>query len=134
MSIATASQEPVLFSGESNHYPVQDIIRDTKSPNIWNVPAARVIHVHILDPVSCEEVTHVVPPPVPPSAYEAAASKLPFFVMEEQVDNRVDGGDFEQVHSVSQMDQIKGISSEPTFDPSQPTMCRSCEKRLCDCM
>lgn len=92
------------------------------------------MHVHILDPVSCEEVTHIVPPPVPLSAQEAVASNLPFFVVEEQVDNRLDGGDFNQVHSVSQMDKINGVASEPSFDPSQPTMCKSCEKRLCDCM
>lgn len=67
-------------------------------------------------------------------AYEYISAKLPFFVVEEQINNRLSGGDFDNVKSVSQMDEIKGINSEPTFDPSLPTMCKNCEKRLCDCM
>jgi hypothetical protein len=101
---------------------------------MWNVNAARVIHVHIFDPVSCESVTHIVPPPIPMSAYQAVAANMPFFLVEEQVDNRVEGGDFDNVKSVSQMDKKKGIAEEPSFDPNHPTMCKRCEKRLCDCM
>ena len=61
-------------------------------------------------------------------------ANMPFFVVEEQVDNRVDGGDFGNVISVSAMDKEKGVTVEPEFDPSKPKMCKECETRLCDCM
>ena len=61
-------------------------------------------------------------------------ANMPFFVVEEQVDNRVDGGDFGNVMSVSAMDKEKGVTVEPGFDPSKPKMCKECETRLCDCM
>lgn len=119
---------------QTNLVSVQDIICDNNPPTIWTAAASRVIHVHILDPASCEVITRVVPPSIPPSAQEAVASKLLFFVVEEQVNNRLDGGDFDQVHSVSQIDKISGVASELLLDPSQPTVCGRCEKRLCDCM
>lgn len=77
-------------------------------------------------------MTHIVPPPIPMSAYEAILAKLPFFVVSEQIDNRLEGGDFDNVKSVSKMDETKGIVSESSLDPNQPIMCSSCEKRLCD--
>lgn len=107
---------------------------DYNPPEIWDVAAARVINIHILDPASCEQVTHIVPPPVPISAYKAIEAQLPFFVVEEQIDNRVEGGDFANVKSVAQMDEAKGVSGEPSSDPDVSTMCQSCEKRLCDCV
>jgi hypothetical protein len=61
-------------------------------------------------------------------------AKMPFFVVETQVDNRVEGGDFRDVISVSAMDKKKGVTTEPEFDPSKPKMCKECETRLCDCM
>ena len=81
---------------------------------MWNVDAARLINIHILDPASCESVTHIVPPPIPMSVYEAIQAELPFFAVEEQIDN---------VKSVSKMDETKGITSEPYLDPNQPAMC-----------
>ena len=61
-------------------------------------------------------------------------ANMPFFVVEEQVDNRVDGGDFDNVISVSAMDKEKGVTVEPEFDPSKPKMCKERKMRLCDCM
>lgn len=79
-------------------------------------------------------MTHIVPPPPPINAAEYAEAKLPFYVVEEQVDNRLEGGDFDNVISVSAMDKDQGVTSEPAFDPSKPRACRECEVRLCDCM
>ena len=79
-------------------------------------------------------MTHIVPPPPPIDAMGYVEANMPFFVVEEQVDNRVDGGDFDNVISVSAMDKEKGVTVEPTFDPSKPKMCKECETRLCDCM
>lgn len=59
---------------------------------------------------------------------------MPFFVVEEQVDNRLDGGDFDNVISVSAMDKEKVVTTEQSFDPSRPRSCGQCETRLCDCM
>jgi len=113
---------------------VQDIYKDPHPATIWNHAAARILHIHILDPVSCEKVTHIVP--TPPStdvkAYTEAGGQ--YFVVEEKVDERLDGGDFDNVKSVSQMDQHVGISAEPDFDPTKPKMCTTCELRLCDCV
>jgi hypothetical protein len=101
---------------------------------MWNHAAARLLHVHILDPASCEKVTHVVPrpPPMDSKAYAEAGGQ--FFVVEEKADERLDGGDFGNVKSVSWMDQHIGISTEPEFDPTKPKICTTCELRLCDCM
>lgn len=65
-------------------------------------------------------------------AYTEASGQ--FFVIKEKVDERLDGGDFDNVKSVSQKDQQVGISTEPEFDPTKPKMCTTCELRLCDCM
>jgi hypothetical protein len=113
---------------------VQDIYKDPHPATIWNHAAARILNVHILDPVSCEKVTHIVPkpPPIDAKAYTAAGGQ--YFVVEEKVDERLDGGDFDNVKSVSQMDQHVGISTEPEFDPTKPKICTACELRLCDCM
>jgi hypothetical protein len=101
---------------------------------MWNDDTARLINIHVLDPVSCESVTHIVPPPIPMSIYEDIQAELPFFAVEEQIDNRLDGGDFDHVKSVSKMDEAKGITYGPYLDPNQPAMCSSCERRLCDCV
>jgi hypothetical protein len=113
---------------------VQDIYKDPYPATLWNHAAARILHVHILDPVSCEKVTHIVPrpPSIDAKAYTEASGQ--FFVIKEKVDERLDGGDFDNVKSVSQMDQQVGISTEPEFDPTKPKMCTTCELRLCDCM
>ncbi|CAI9632777.1 unnamed protein product [Alternaria burnsii] len=113
---------------------IQDIYKDPYPATLWNHSAARVLHVHILDPVSCEKVTHIVPrpPSMDAKAYTEASGQ--FFVVKEKVDERLDGGDFDNVKSVSQMDQQVGISTEPEFDPTKPKMCTTCELRLCDCM
>jgi hypothetical protein len=113
---------------------VQDIYKDPYPATIWNHAAARILHVHILDPMSCEKVTHIVPqpPPIDAKAYTEAGGQ--YFVVEEKVGERLDGGDFDNVKSVSQMDQHIGISTEPEFDPTKPKMCTTCELRLCDCM
>lgn len=50
------------------------------------------------------------------------------------MDNRLEGGDFEGVKSVSAMDKMKGVVMEAPIDPSKPTMCLRCKVRLCDCM
>lgn len=112
---------------------IQDIVRDNNEAAIWNLQKAKLMNVHILDPASCEQVTHIVPgPPIDAQAYIDA--DLPFFVVEENADNRLDEGDFDQVVSVSEMDKKIGITTEPEFDPNKPKMCEECSLRLCDCM
>ena len=130
LSMFTLSPPPLLLT----RHTVQDIYKDPYPPTTWNHAAARILHIHILDPVSCEQVTHIVP--TPPSTdvktYTEAGGK--YFVVEEKVDERLDGGDFDNVKSVSQMDQHIGITTKPEFDPTKPKMCTTCELRLCDCM
>jgi hypothetical protein len=85
-----------------------------------------------MDPMSCEAVTHIVPPPPPMDVREYAEAQLPFYVVNE-TNNRVDGGDFDNVQSVAAMDAQIGIASEPELDPSKPVSCQ-CSIRLCDCV
>ncbi|EXJ63442.1 uncharacterized protein A1O5_11491 [Cladophialophora psammophila CBS 110553] len=112
---------------------VQDIYRDHNPAWIWNTKAARLVHVHILDPASCEAVTHVVPPPPPPDARGYIKAGGSFFVVEEQPENRVDGGDFDNVKSVSVMDKDQAVQPESSLDPTQATQCK-CGIRFCDCV
>lgn len=113
---------------------VQDIARDTNGARDWNKQASRLINIHILDPSSWERVTHMVPPPPPMDAKAYTVAKLPFYVVQEDVDNRLDGGDFGNVLSVSEMDKKVGVTTEPEFDPSKPKMCKESSITLCDCM
>ncbi|RYN81249.1 hypothetical protein AA0120_g10205 [Alternaria tenuissima] len=113
---------------------IQDIYKDTNPATTWNHAAARILNVHILDPVSCEKVTHIVPRPPTTDARSYAAAGGKFFVVEEKVNERLDGGDFDNVKSISQMDQFVGVTTEPELDPTKPKMCTTCEIRLCDCI
>jgi hypothetical protein len=115
------------------HPAVQDIYPDENNPNIWNTTASKLVHVHILDPASCEAVTHVVSAPPPMDAETYAKSNLPFYVVEEQPENRLEGGDFHNVKSVSAMDKEKEVVKEQSLDPTKPTQCQ-CGIRLCDCV
>lgn len=101
---------------------------------MWNHAAARIIHVHMIDPESCEKVTHVVPQPPPVAVEDYIKDGGQFYVIEEKVDERLPGGDFDNVKSVSQMDKHVGITTDTEFDPTKPKMCTTCERRLCDCM
>lgn len=113
---------------------IQDIVKDVNPPNWWNTSQSRLINIHILDPKSCEQVTHIVPQPPPMDAKAYTDAGLPFYVVQEDVDNRLEEGDFENVNSVSAMDKKIGVTTEEEFDPMKPKMCTQCEKRLCDCM
>lgn len=59
---------------------------------------------------------------------------IPFYVVQEDVDNRLEEGDFEDISSISAMDKQIGVTTEEEFDPMRPKMCTQCEMRLCDCM
>ncbi|KIY04093.1 uncharacterized protein Z520_00785 [Fonsecaea multimorphosa CBS 102226] len=111
---------------------VQDIYRDWHPAHIWNTKATRLVHVHILDPASYEAVTHIVPPPPPIDAMGYIEEGGSFFVVEEQPENRVDGGDFDNVKSVSAMDKDQGVRTEPSLDPTQPTRVRPCDHQFCN--
>ena len=111
---------------------VQDIYKDTNEPETWNTAASKLVHIHILDPASCEAVTHIVPPPPPIDAEAYVKQDIPFFVVEEQPESRLEGGHFDSVQSVSAMDKAQGISQEQSLDPQVPTQCQ-CGVRLCDC-
>lgn len=112
---------------------MQDIYEDRNPSHIWNIAASRLVNVHILDPASCEAVTHIVPPPPPMDATAYAKSNLPLSVVEEKPDERLDGGDFGEVKSVSTMDKQGGVKDEQSLDPTKPTQC-GCGVRLCDCV
>ena len=124
----------VSLSLSLTRYVVQDIYEDKYPAAIWNHDAARIIHIHILDPDSFEKVTHIVPVPPPIDVETYADQGGQFFVVEEKPDQRLEGGDFDKVKSVSQMDEHVGVTTEPDFDPSVPKKCTTCQIRMCDCM
>lgn len=118
---------------------IQDIYTDRNPASIWNHSASRLIYVHILSPASFEQVTHIVPqsPSLDVKAYAEAGGQ--FFVVEEDVEGRIEGGEFEDIKSVSAINkQIlagKGKGrKEEEFDPMMARMCKGCEIRLCDCI
>ncbi|KAL8825733.1 MAG: hypothetical protein Q9191_004236, partial [Dirinaria sp. TL-2023a] len=84
---------------------IQDIVKDSGPVQCWNMKQRRIINIHILDPKSCEQVTHVVPQPPPMDTKAYTDAGLPFYVMQEDVVNRLQEGDFEDVKSVAAMDQ-----------------------------
>ena len=83
--------------------------------------------------MSCEAVTHIVPPPPPIDVMGYAEDGGQFFVVEEQPESRLEGGDFENVKSVSAMDEEKTVQAEPSLDLATPMQCR-CGIRMCDCV
>ena len=116
---------------------IQDIYADTNPRHIWNKSRTGLVNVHILNSFTFEQATHIVPPPTPITAKAYKDLGLPVFLVEEEVDGRVDGGNpLKGVQSVSMMDKEMGIdgSSDTTFNPLKPKKCGTCEARLCDCM
>ena len=116
---------------------VQDIYADTNPRHIWNKSNTRLVNIHILNSFTFEEVTHIVPPPTPITANMYDDLKLPVFLLEEELNDRVDGGNsLKGIQSVSAMDKKMGIDGSPdtTFNPLKPKKCGTCEVRLCDCM
>ncbi|KAF8248968.1 hypothetical protein K440DRAFT_660501 [Wilcoxina mikolae CBS 423.85] len=80
---------------------IQDLVADSKSRHAWNTSRTCLTNVHIFSPASFEAVTHIVPHDVPITAKDYADAGLPFFVVEEDPDNRIDGSEtLNAVHSV----------------------------------
>jgi hypothetical protein len=116
---------------------IQDIMTDINPPYLWNASRTRMINVHIFSPTTFEELTHIVPHPTPISAAAYAAEGLPFFAVEEDPDNRLDGSEtLAAVKSVSQMDEAVGVdcSGASSADTKLPKRCTICKTKLCDCM
>ncbi|KAF2021493.1 hypothetical protein BU24DRAFT_417132 [Aaosphaeria arxii CBS 175.79] len=115
---------------------IQDVYVDSHPAHIWNHGASHTLNVHIFSPPDFEAITHIVPAPPPPSAEDYAKKGGAFYVVEEKVDDRVEGGDFEGVDSVSKIDKKKlaEAKEDDEFDPKKPVMCKVCEIRLCDCI
>jgi len=112
---------------------IQDIACDSTNAGNWNKQEARLINIHILDPSSFEQITHVVPVPPPIDAKPYIDANRPYYVIHEDVDNQLDGGEFNNVPSDSEMNKKVGVITQPEFDPFKPKLCRECLVRLCDC-
>ncbi|KIW90986.1 uncharacterized protein Z519_08769 [Cladophialophora bantiana CBS 173.52] len=104
----------------------------TSIATVTQPKAARLVHAHILDPASSEAVTHIVPPRPPTDAIGYIKEDGSFFVVEEQPENRVEDGDFDNVKSVSGMDKDQAVEPESSLDPTQAAQCK-CGIRFCDC-
>ena len=116
---------------------IQDLVVDRNPSYIWNASRTRLINLHIFSPASFEAVTHIVPPETPITARAYADAGLPFYVVEEDIENRLDGSDtLDAVKSVSQMDKQIGVDDcgAPSLDTKAPKRCGVCKIRLCDCM
>lgn len=116
---------------------VQDIVQDTSPHYIWNKARARLLDIHIFHPSYFEAVTHVLAPKTPISTQEYLDAGIPFYAVEEDPDQRLDGPKvLAGVKSVSAMDSHVGVDdgTSADFDPLKPKRCASCAVRLCDCM
>lgn len=116
---------------------VQDIVQD-KSPNyIWNKARAKLLDIHTFHPSYFEAVTHVLAPKTPISTQEYLDAGIPFYAIEDDPDQRLDGSEvLAGVKSVSAMDSHVGVhdGTSTDFDPLKPKRCAKCAVRLCDCM
>ena len=116
---------------------IQGLVVDRYPSCIWNASRTRLINLHIISPASFEAVTHIVPPETPITARAYADAGLPFYVVEEGIENRLDSSDtLGAVKSVSQIDkQISvGDCGALSLDTGAPRRCGVCKTSLCDCM
>ncbi|OAP62752.1 hypothetical protein AYL99_01979 [Fonsecaea erecta] len=95
-------------------------LRDLSTFTSWTQP-----------PVKPSPTSSHRPPPIDTMGYLEEGGS--FFVVEEQSENRIDGGEVNNVKSVSAMDKHQDIKTEPSLDPRRPTQCK-CGVRLCDCV
>ena len=115
---------------------MQDIVQDSSPKGIWNTARARLLNIHILQPSDFEAVTHIVPPKTPITTEEYIKAGIPFYAVEEDPDQRLDGSaTLAGVKSISAMDNEVVVDEADTeFDPLKPKRCATCAVRLCDCM
>ncbi|THC94159.1 hypothetical protein EYZ11_006367 [Aspergillus tanneri] len=116
---------------------MQDIVTDRSDRRIWNKASAKLLNFQILHPLDFETLTHIVPPSTPITAEEYIKAELPFFVVEEDTDQRLGGAAaLTEVKSISAMDKHVGVdnASDNQFDPLKPKRCGTCAIRLRDCM
>jgi hypothetical protein len=116
---------------------IQDILADSSPSYIWNTSHTSLINVHVVSPISFESVTHIVPHEIPITAKDYTDAGLPFFVVEEDTENRISGSEtLNAVKSVSQTDKQIGVdtSEGSSLDTKRQRKCGVCKTRLCDCM
>jgi hypothetical protein len=116
---------------------IQDLVADFRPRHTWNTSRTRLTNIHIFSPASFEAVTHIVPHDVPITAKDYVDAGLPFFVVEEDTENRIDGSEtLDAVKSVSEMDKQIGVDTTgaSSADTKVPKQCGVCKVRLCDCM
>jgi hypothetical protein len=134
--IGTAPQLEVMGIAAGGKL-IQDLVADFRPPHMWNTSRTRLTNIHIFSPASFEAVTHIVPHDVPITAKDYADAGLPFFVVEEDTENRIDGSEtLDAVKSVSEMDKQIGVDTTgaSSADTKVPKQCGVCKVRLCDCM
>ncbi|KAL4774496.1 hypothetical protein BDW60DRAFT_205069 [Aspergillus nidulans var. acristatus] len=115
---------------------VQDIVQDSSQKGIWDTARTRLLDIHILQPSDFEAVTHIVPPRAPITIEEYIEAGIPFYAVEEDPDQRLDGSaTLAGIKSISAMDNEVGVNEADTeFDPLKPKRCATCAVRLCDCI
>jgi hypothetical protein len=116
---------------------IQDLVADFRPPHMWNTSRTCLTNIHIFSPASFEAVTHIVPYDVPITAKDYADAGQPFFIVEEDTENRIDGSEtLDAVKSVSEMDKQIGVDTTgaSSADTKVPKQCGVCKVRLCDCM
>ncbi|KAL4766664.1 uncharacterized protein BDW70DRAFT_155322 [Aspergillus foveolatus] len=115
---------------------MQDIVQDSSPKGIWDTARAKLLDIHILQPSDFEAVTHIVPPKTPITTEEYIEAGIPFYVVDEDPDQRLDGSaTLAGVKSISAMDNEVGVDEADTeFDPLKPKRCATCAVRLCDCI
>ncbi|KAF8540479.1 hypothetical protein BDD12DRAFT_804492 [Trichophaea hybrida] len=130
---ATKSQLEVMGIAAGGKL-IQDLVTDSKPRHVWNTSRTCLTNVHIFSPASFEAVTHIVPYDVPITAKDYADAGLPFFVIEEDPDNRIDGSEtLDAVKSVSKMDEQIGVdtSGASSTDTKAPKRVRPCNHQFC---
>ncbi|KAL3431832.1 hypothetical protein BDV09DRAFT_206421 [Aspergillus tetrazonus] len=124
--------QKTYFSGKL----MQDIVQDSSPKGIWNTARARLLNIHILQPSDFEAVTHIIPPKTPITIEEYIKAGIPFYAVEEDPDQRLDGSaTLAGLKSISAIDNEVGVDEADTeFDPLKPKRCatiRPCNHQFC---
>jgi hypothetical protein len=134
---ATLSEPTPVMSFGAGGTIKQSINEDRNSPRIWDIGRAKIFNVQVLNAVLFEDITKMMAPPTPIDINAYTAAGLPFFDIFNEVPTNVHGSDaFQNVKTVSEMDQTLDEGPSSTYSPGMHVPLRRCEcqKNMWDCV
>jgi hypothetical protein len=134
---ATLSEPTPVMSFGAGGTIKQSINEDRNNPRIWDIGGAKIFNVQVLNAALFEDITKMMAPPTPVDINAYTAAGLPFFDIFNEVPTNVHGSDaFQNVKTVSEMDQTLDEGPSSTYSPGVHVPSRRCEcqKNMWDCV